>query len=418
MTSTVTADPRIRVAVGILAAGIIGFIVVFALSHHGPRNGNSARRQVWFRGEPIAAVDEVVTSSTVRDAAEHVRRTIRLEALGGADVVVDADLDVDGFVVAARYERPGQRIVELQGNVLVVDGRWRTTLPAPVVLLELLPQLRTTVTVEATLLDLSSAEWTSSSLQRRGPEVVAVVDERVVVRARPEGRRTGPGAFVEDDAAPGLPSAGAAIAVPGLRSLRGRQLGGVARQLPPLPTTSSHADLVPGPFIESDSDEVRGFALPLCASTDTESARHIAEAVRPRVDARAIAVVPGARRMLAAGGDCDGAAALVVASLRACGHPARVVVGYRLVDAGTDSARLVPHAVAELYRVGAGDDDGAWWRIDATVPALGDLDDDFVPVAAGLGGALTMGRVLGVLDGGDVIERDAPAIEEGNDARP
>ena len=114
--------------------------------------------------------------------------------------------------------------------------------------------------------------------------------------------------------------------------------------------------------------------------------------------------------MLQAGGDCDGAAALVVASLRACDHPARAVVGYRLIEAATESARLVPHAVAELYRKpGSAEDAGVWWRIDATVPALGDLDDVFLPVAEGLGGALSMGRVLGILEPGDVVITGTPA---------
>jgi hypothetical protein len=46
------------------------------------------------------------------------------------------------------------------------------------------------------------------------------------------------------------------------------------------------------------------------------------------------------------------------------------------------------------------------------VPSLTDNDDRFVPVATGLGGALSMGRVLGLVDEGDLVPRG------GTDARP
>ncbi len=388
-----------------LALVAAGAVAVLALSH---RSDNvRSRRQIYFRGEAIASVaDSVGHARLPRGAVERVRRVVHLDALGGADVVVEASLDADGFAVAARYNRPGQRIVELKSGALVVDGAITVLLPPqPVVLVEFSPRLRTTASTAVVLVDLSSAEFVAAHVERRGPEIVVLVDDRVVIRARPEGRRAGPGAFVEDDAAPGRPSADAAVAQPGVVSVRGHILGGVASHLPALVPTTTAAHLVPGPFIESTAAAVVAFATPLCRSSDTDTARVIAEAVRPLVDPHAIAVTPGAVRMLQAGGDCDGAAALVVASLRACGHPARAVVGYRLVDPGTDSARLVPHAVAELYRQSAFPQTaGTWWRIDATVPALGDLDDVFIPVAEGLGGALTMGRVLGVLEPADVVE--------------
>jgi transglutaminase-like putative cysteine protease len=132
------------------------------------------------------------------------------------------------------------------------------------------------------------------------------------------------------------------------------------------------------------------------------------------VDADKADEPPSALAMLRHGGDCDGAAALVTATLRACGLPARPVVGYRLVDAGGARARLVPHALAEVYST------SGWMRVDATMPALGILDDVFVPVGEGLGGALSMGRLLGVLDGGDLVadvaapnEPSAPAAPQG-----
>jgi hypothetical protein len=72
----------------------------------------------------------------------------------------------------------------------------------------------------------------------------------------------------------------------------------------------------------------------------------------------------------------------------------------------------VPHAVAEVYRRAQAGGSGRWWRLDPTVPSLTDHDDRFVPIATGPGGALSMGRVLGLVD-----ERDLIALE-GPDARP
>jgi len=402
-----------RAQLGLACIALVVFGVVVVANVNRDKDGVRNRRQIYFRGEAIASVVETVDRQALpRGAVERVRRVVHLDALGGADVVLDASLDAAGFVVAARYERPGQRTVEIKNGSMIVDNGAAIVLPAgPLVVVELLPRLRTTTTVAATMVDISSAEHVATSIKRRGPEIVALVDDRVVVRARPEGRRAGPGAFVEDDAAPGRPNADAAIALPGVTTMRGRALGGAARHLPRITATTSPAHLRPAPFIESGAPRVVAFAKPLCRASETDTARAVAEAVRPLVDARAVAVAPGALRMLQAGGDCDGAAALVVASLRACGFPARAIVGYRLIDGGTDSARLVPHAVAEVYRAtAAGSSDGAWWRIDATVPALGDLDDVFIPVAEGLGGALSMGRVLGVLEPADVVD--------GVDARP
>ena len=402
-----------RLQLGLAVVGLVVGGAVVAAVVSGGRDDVRSRRQIYFRGEAIASVVETIDHhGLARGAVERVRRVVHLDALGGADVVFEAALNAEGFAVSARYERPGQRVVELKNGALVVDGGIAVALPAgPVAIVELLPRLRTTTTTSATLVDISSAEFVVASIKRRGPEIIALVDDRVVVRARPEGRRAGPGAFVEDDAAPGRPSAAAAIAQPGVMSVRGRAFGGVARHLPTISMTTSPAHLQPGPFIESNAAVVVAFAKPLCRASDTDTARAVAEAVRTLVDPRAVTVAPGAVRMLQAGGDCDGAAALVVASLRHCGFPARAVVGYRLIDAGTDSARLVPHAVAEVYRTAATPaGTGSWWRVDATVPALGDLDDVFMPVGEGLGGALSMGRVLGVLEPADVVD--------GVDARP
>jgi transglutaminase-like putative cysteine protease len=402
---------RLRVLLLVCACAAIGAAGVHLGRRHDVGPGSS--RSVYFRGEAIATVSERIDREHVASGAvEHVVRRVRLDALDSDTVVVDADLDADGFVRAAHYVRAQQRDVAVtfidDEAHLIVDNAVRVPLPKrPLVLIELLPRVRITTPRDVTLVDLSSAETTSARIERRGPDIVALIDGRVVARAIPEGRRTGPGAFVEDDAPPRRPTADIAIALAGTRHIRGKRLGGVARELPPLRTTVDDTDLLPGPFIESTADAVKAFAQPLCRSALTETARVVAEAVHTRVDARETTSAPGALAMLRHGGDCDGAAALVVASMRACGFASRAVVGYRLVEPGTDSARLVPHAVAEVYRPGSSaDGSGGWWRIDATVPALGDLDDVFVPVAEGLGGALSMGRVLGVLEPGDVVDGD------------
>lgn len=380
--------------------------------------GNAGiRRQVFFRGEVVATVDEAVGPSPVRKASERVRRTTRLESQGSTTLT--ADLDSDGLTVAADYVRSGERSASLRpdGGV-VIDGRQAGVVEGPVVLLELLHRVRLTKAREVTLLELSSFESRRVTLRRQGPAIVAVVDGEVLVRALPEGLRTGPGAFAEGDDAPELPGAVVNVALEGVTSMAGARLGGPARTLPALDRAGGDADRLPGPFIESDADAVTAFARPLCRQNALETARLVGEAVKSRVDPRATAVAPSAVRMLAAGGDCDGAAALATAALRACGHLARALVGYRLVDSGTQTARLVPHALTEVYV--AGDDGettpGRWWRLDATVPTLTDTDTRFLAVAEGLGGSLTMGRLLGVIDASDVI-LGTPAVQE-PDARP
>jgi transglutaminase-like putative cysteine protease len=275
----------------------------------------------------------------------------------------------------------------------------------PVVLLELLHRVRAAGPLQAQLVDLASAETMPVRVERRGPEIV-VLDEGgfVVARALPEGDRVGPGAFAEGDAPPSLASPPIELPVPGRVTVRGLSLPRAARWVaPPDNAPSGAEDRAPAPFLESDAGAVVDFARPLCHADVAETSRRVLEAVHPRVDAQTTNEPPSALAMLAHGGDCDGAAALVVALLRACGWSARPVVGYRLVDSGRPLARLVPHALAEVYT------STGWMRVDATVPAMGALDDVFIPIATGLGGALTMGRVLGVLDANDLVARSAPA---------
>jgi hypothetical protein len=369
-----------------------------------------SRRVIAFRGEAVAWVDERSTDPTGPVGAR-IGRDVEILA-SGEHAQLDADIDDAGFVLSARYVRPNQRVVELRSDgALLVDGEARGQIPPPIVLLDILHHIRTTAPLSVSLFEPSSAEWIPAVLGRDGPTIVArALDGEVVARAVPGGSRFGPGAFSEGDVVPERPSAPVEIAVPGRENVAGLRL----RRGPPPPRPSdptSTSMTLPGPFIESDDAAVVAFAAPLCSAHPLEAARRIGEAVFALVDADATTHAPGAKAMLRWGGDCDGAAALATAALRACGVPARVVVGYRLVEPGP-AARLVPHALAEVYLPSGAGSGGSWWRLDPTMPSLNNADDRFVPVATGLGGALSMGRVLGVVDEQDLVPLGVP------DARP
>lgn len=81
-------------------------------------------------------------------------------------------------------------------------------------------------------------------------------------------------------------------------------------------------------------------------------------------------------------GDCDNATALLVAALRARGHAARPVVGYRIVGDVRG-----PHAWAEVHTP------KGWTPVDALVPGIGPFTSH-IPLFEGLGTPWDMGRVL------------------------
>lgn len=367
----------------VLIAGLLAMMLLACNRSGAP----STTRTVFFRGEAVATVVEQTPGP---------RLITRVTRLNDNVITLTATLDADGFALAAVSDRPGRRHIELKAGSIFDDLGHRVAVPGRVLLLDLVHRVRATRKQTATLLDLASAESIPVTVERKGPQIVVVdVNGRVVVRADPEGLRLGPGAFAEGDAAPSLPLSLVEIEVPGLRSVAGKMLGGpaLAVQLPTTTTTPAH--LAAGIFFESDDPAVK--ALVACTGLPLPDAVAVAEKVHKLVDAAKVDEPPSARGMLAWGGDCDGAAALVTAALRSCGHPARAVVGFKLLAAGTAKARLVPHALAEVYS------DGLWSKVDPTVPAIGPLNDTFLPIAEGLGGALTMGRVLGVLDAADLV---------------
>ena len=367
---------------------------------------DGATRLLFFCGEPAARITEE------RIDAHHVVLHAQLAPDGGS-VDLDVALDHDGFVRSARSVRRGswgERALEAH--------------PAPgehMVILELLERVRTAAAV--TFVDLSSDERAPGRVELRGDDDSDVVarDARGEVIAATRAHRTeraGPGAFFEATRARGapeptgdvgacasltpaldratlphqlrFPGLGPALATldldgPGQRVVS--TVGGptvvfdratVARAAP---SADDHAATS---VLERDDPRVIAFARAHGDGVSPElDARSIVTAVARLIDARATDVPPSATLMLAHGGDCDGAAALVAASLRALGHAARPVVGLKL-----HQGKLVPHAWAEVYTP-----DG-WTMADATLPDLG-VFPTHLKLAEGLGSTLTIGRILG-----------------------
>jgi hypothetical protein len=325
--------------------------------------------------------------------------------------VLEARLDDEGFVRSARTTRTGsfdRHTVELEALPLPHDG-------VPIVLLELLTRVRPAGRRAVRFVDLASGEHHDGSVEPRGDDVVAHDASGAVLAFTRAARRgqVGPGGFVEE---PLLESESASQACAALspkleRRPRKLLLEGLADALASLTlsgpgqrvdtqdargpilafdasfvdvTPPQRADRIGTPLLEVDDPRVLAFARARAAGLDPlEDARKIVEAVHDRVDPARTDVPPTAVAMLEHGGDCDVAAALVVASLRALGHAARPVVGMKLHDGA-----LVPHAWAEVYT------SNGWTMADATLPAVGVLSTH-VKLAAGTGSALNMGRVLG-----------------------
>lgn len=356
-----------------------------------------ARRTLFFSGAPVARIEERVLGS---GAGRAVTRRVLLED-SGEESTLTATLDAQGFATAARYRRGALRQVALEELSGVLGGR-------RVVLIDLLGHVQPAAVTEVIVVDLSSAEVLAGRVERRGAEVVAL-DERgaVLARANVEGHRTGPGAFFEGDSAPSMARVPVEIPAVDPRGVAGWRLLGAAelaaalvadgpgqrrvddavrRSVEPFTPPPPPGATRPAPFVESEDARVVAWARAIPGDDDALAlSARLLEAVHPLVDARKRALPPSAVVMLEHGGDCDGAAALLTAALRARGVPARPVVGYRWVE-----GRFVPHAWTEVYTP------SGWILADAAAPRLGD-DPTYLKLFEGLGGALTMGRVLGRL---------------------
>lgn len=385
---------------------------VLALAYAGctGRRAPAQERTLFFRGAPAAQVEERVEDE---GGGKRVSRRVRLPNGELADT--DALLDASGFVREAHYRRADRRAVDLRGATLSDGSGARLALTAPVVAIDLLRHVNPQTPAIVTIVDLASGEAIAGRVERRGASV-SLLDGHggLIARCNVEGACTGPGAFFEGvpGDAPSLDTAPVDVALVATGPRRGLRLVGIddargalaldgpgqraaapgvvafvdgaaAASGPPLPPADTRA---PGLFIESADPRVKAFAFAHGSGADAlADAVTIAAAVFALVDPGATDAPPSATEMLESGGDCDGAAALVTAAMRALGHAARPVVGYRFV-----AGRFVPHAWAEVYTP------TAWVLIDGSMPKVGS-DSQHLKLFDGLGSALTMGRVLGRL---------------------
>lgn len=371
------------------------------------------RRYVFLGDRHVATVEEQVRGRTVT-------RRSSLASQPQERSVVEVSLDERGFLRRARYERRGargERHVQVEVGtdraVFRGDGDPRgTPLPAPVVLLDTLRFVAASaLPADATLLDLTTGEHARVRLlSERG---VLALDEHGLELARvtADGSLVGPGVFSErptraaaSAAAPTHPSAPAPpdgayrmdlgdptlarivrARAPGQRRLDDGALEIDKRHVLTAPPPTA-ADRSPSSFLRSDDDAVVVFAREHARGESAlADALALAEAIHESVDITGGGGPPSARNTLRRrAGDCDDVTALLVASLRALGHAARPVSGYRHIG-----GRWAPHAWAEVW-----DGRGAWVPVDALVPGVGPFATH-VSLFEGLGSPLTMGRALG-----------------------
>jgi hypothetical protein len=226
-----------------------------------------------------------------------------------------------------------------------------------------------------------------------------------VVRTNGESSWLGPGAFAGGDAPPqrgesvlqpwptNEPMDVALMGVPAMTRLALDGPGQrVLSQQPwrirfdPLARDWHPTNPADAPWLEMEDD------LPLLhafASAAPKNWRDDVLELLPKVHAKLVASPrepPSVRGMLTSGGDCDGAALLLAASLRVRGHSARPVVGYVL-----RKQTWHPHAWTEVWSP-----DEGWVAVDATGPVVSP-QGTHLRMFVGVGSQLTMGRVLGVV---------------------
>lgn len=409
----------------LLSAGLMG-VLGCPKPVQEARDEGRVERTLFLGGAPVATIVEERSSSP---SGTRVHRQSALLPRRDDRAVVVVSLDEDGFVVSASYTREGPRggrRVELRSKAgrrwleVPATGR-RAALPArPVVLFDTLHLVTVPERTSVTLVDLASGEAAPGAVLPLEGAVVAL-DERGdwLARAFPPtesqaGGRVGPGAFEESATAPEAAVAlDVSPAVPGRDTLRGpwsldglrlsedalslsgpgqeRLPGGpalrlrVARELTDeRPAPQAYRD--PELFLESDHPDVVAFAKRHARGSAATDALALAEGIAALVDTSKGGGPPSALSTLQRrAGDCDDVTALLTASLRALGHPARAVVGYRLWR-----GRLEPHAWGEVYT------ERGWLPVDALVPGLGPFETH-LRLFEGLGSPLTMGRVLGLV---------------------
>ncbi len=396
-----------------------------------PTGPSTDTRWLFLAGQRVAETVETWTPSR-----RELARRSTLDGRRGDSSVVRALLDNEGMVTHATYERRGprgERDLELKAGKLLANGRSRTLSGKPVLLVEALCRAGRPGETEVELVDLATGESLPGKLIVQGDGRRALdAFGGVIASCDADGRRVGPGAFVELEEGRALPSTASADVAPaapaapadglalmlGGRGVPAGALGiiGPGQRVAgdgPLPPRAPFASLqravvldktandtrpptaaerAPGLFLESDDPRVIAFAgqhAPPTAGARSAvaDALTLAEAIGRLLDTSGGGGPPSATGALERkAGDCDDATALLVASLRALGHAARPVVGYRAAG-----GRWVPHAWAEVY------DGERWAPADAMVPGVGPFSTH-LRLFDGLGSPLTLGRTLGALE--------------------
>lgn len=404
------------------------------------RRGES--RWLYYGESQVAQVEE---QWSVLGPMWRLQRTSSSQILPDTITELEVWLGPEGSVHQAMWRRLGPtqtRVVQLEargGDVQWHEHgtlRGRIFVDRPIVLPETLHAWKAEIPTSLTAIDLSSGESLALDWKANGLAGI-FYDEAGAVFAEIGDTQTqlGPGLFWEHSAmspqarhsfaafsdrdSTQMAPMPAALAISWPRStLAGRWwLAGIQAKWPNLALDgpgqqriaeagrvgvwldAEHVDLMaplaqdymPSVGIESDHEGVErfaaeGFSSPARPSHAFRDAWEIAKRIHSRMSWSNRGGPPSALSTLATfDGDCDNATALLVAALRARGHAARSVVGYRVWE-GT----LSPHAWAEVYTP------SGWQSVDPSIPARGPLLTH-LRLFEGLGSPLSIGRVLGRL---------------------
>ncbi len=334
-------------------------------------------RVVFVDGKEADDVHEVFRKNA--EGGELVQRFHKIVGVKDAAMSL-AELDAEGFVLSASYRREGpsgKRYVELrrwdkggenQGKIVMFSRGDDETLVLPdksVVVLDVLHHLHPTRARDVTLVDLEDAVFIPARVTAGGA-LTDPAGRPLVVDGAVGGRAE------RDAGAPGASNALTAGAPPA-----GAVLVTAADPVQPRDTARA-------PFIESSTRSVVRWCK-LQAGVDApvlDAARAVALAVKPRLAAERGAGPPSALWTVKVGAYDQGGAALVVACMRALGHPARVVSGV----AGDGLTAGAARTWAQVH------DGAAWVDVDPLdIDVDGNGHEAHHAVVEGFPGPLTTG---------------------------
>lgn len=364
--------------------------------------------------------DVAHASLTVKQSEGLPRTTTIVETYpGDVAITTTAVLDTEGFVVEAKWKRvapSGTRsralVRRAMGLEVVEEGRSQAVgnLRLPVVLLSTASEVSREGPVRVVALD--AAESVAGRVKFVAGKIVVETESGIVLSTiDADGNRFGPGAFrigrkparAVEDIRPAVAnwkselSAGAVIDVAGadLRDLRatvtgqrneGHRNGARIRLTSTYDVTPpTMADRQPKLAFERDDPGIQKAFVRAKGATSAQDALFAVTEIGRLWKSSESQTGPASGRLAwqSQKGDCDDATALLVAWMRARGHVARAVVGYRLAG-----GVATPHAWAEYW---TGD---RWEAADAMWPAVGIIPAN-VRLFDGLGSTLTIGRTLG-----------------------